>query len=94
MKFPFAFLFIYLSTNYMDKSQIPSRSRHPSVARTSSFSSSFFPPLLINHTSIRLVNPGIHAPHAPFRVDHLYRGTRNNRRSLSWIDRGICPLSP
>lgn len=25
MKFPFAFLFIYLSTNYMDKSQIPSQ---------------------------------------------------------------------
>lgn len=82
--------------NFRISSQISrSHSRHPSVARTSSSSSSSFPPLLINHTSIRLVNPGIpgssHAPHVPRLcfVHHLYRGTRNNRRSLSWIDRGI-----
>lgn len=66
-----SYLFIYQRTTWT-KAKFPLRSRHPSVARTSSFSSSFFPPLLINHTSIRLVNPWIHAPHAPFRVYTIY----------------------
>lgn len=60
------YLSIYLSTirtNCDTKLQISSQIRHfrHRVARTSSF-----PPLLINHTSIRLVNPGIPTPlHTP-----------------------------
>lgn len=99
MKFPSAILFIYLSiylstirTNCDTKLQISSQIRHfrHRVARTSSF-----PPLLINHTSIRLVNPGIptplHTPRLCF-IYHLYRVIIVGRYRGSTAE--FCPLSP
>lgn len=107
MKFPSALLFIYLSiylsicqrskrtsvwykvTNFLHRSHFRHR-----VARTYSFP----PPLLINHTSIRLVNPGIplHAPHPRGYV--LYTIYTGERVIIVGRYRGstaeFCPLSP
>lgn len=89
------YLSIYLSTirtNCDTKLQISSQIRHfrHRVARTSSF-----PPLLINHTSIRLVNPGIptplHTPRLCF-IYHLYRVIIVGRYRGSTAE--FCPLSP